>query len=89
MKPKFNENKIMKPKFNEKADKYLKDLYESVGAITPEQKYNTLFMKLGLHLNGSVNNFHAGKSEPTWEQKRGCLEYEVLEHEGLIELILA
>lgn len=73
-------------KFNEKADAYLKALYESVGATTAEQQYNTLFMKLGYHLDGTVVNF---SHEPTWEQKRGMMEYEILERKGLIELIYA
>jgi hypothetical protein len=81
-----DKNKIMKPKFNEKADKYLKDLYESVGAITPEQKYNTLFMTLGYHIDGTVINF---SHSPTWEQKQGMMEYDILEREGLIDLVLA
>ena len=74
----------MNPKFNEKADKYLKDLYDSVRAITPEQKYNTLFMKLGYHLDGTVINF---SHSPTWEQKQGMMEYDMLEREGLIEMV--
>lgn len=71
-------------KFNEKADAYLKSLYKSVGATTAEQKYNTLFMKMGYHLDGSVINF---SHNPSWEQKQGMMEYEVLEHEGLIQIV--
>ncbi len=73
-------------KYNEKADAYLKTLYESIGAISSEQQYNALFMKLGYHLDGSVINF---SHNPTWGQKRNMLEYELLEREGLIELIYA
>ena len=73
-------------KYNEKADAYLKALYESVGAITAEQQYNTLFMALGYHLDGSVVNF---SHSPSWEQKRAMMEYELLEREGLIELVYA
>ena len=73
-------------KFNEKADAYLKALYDSVGAITSEQKYNVLFMKLGYHLDGTAINF---SHNPTWEQKQGMMEYDLLECEGLIELVLA
>ena len=72
-------------KYNEAADKYLNDLYSSVGATTPEQQYNTLFMKLGYHLDGTVVNF---SHSPTWEQKRGMMEYDLLEREGLIDLVL-
>jgi hypothetical protein len=75
-------------KFNEKADEYLKSLYESVGATTAEQQFNTLFMTLGYHIDGSVLNFYT-YPEPTWEQKRGCLEYDLLERKGLIELVYA
>ena len=71
-------------KFNEQADQYLQDLYQSVGAITPQQRYNTLFMKLGYHLDGSVLTF---SHNPTWEQMAGMLEYEVLENEGLIPIV--
>ena len=74
----------MKPKLNEKADKYLKDLYESVGVIAPEQKYNVLFMKLGYHLDGTIINY---SHNPTWEQKLGTLEYDLLEQDGLIEVV--
>jgi hypothetical protein len=77
---------MKKYKFNEKADAYLKALYDSVGAITAEQQYNTLFMALGYHLDGTVVSF---SHDPTWEQKRGMTEYELLEREGLIELVLA
>ena len=73
-------------KFNEKADEYLKALYESVGATTAEQRYNTLFMKMGYHLDGTVINF---SHDPNWEQKQAMMEYDLLEREGLIELVLA
>ena len=73
----------MKPKFNKQADEYLNTLYKSVGETTPEQKYNTLFMKLGYHLDGTVISF---SHNPSWEQKQGVLEYDVLERESLIEM---
>jgi len=72
----------MKTKFNEKADAYLKALYDSVGAITPEQKFNTLLLKLTQ--DGSTYNF---SHDPSYEQKQGMLEYELLENEGLITLV--
>ena len=56
------------------------EFYASVGARTMEQKYNLLELKLG-----KSNFSHA----PTIEQKIGCYEYELLEQEGLIELVLA
>ena len=46
-------------------------------------------MTLGYHIDGTVINFYTGYSEPTWEQKCGCLEYDILEREGLIDLVLA
>ena len=70
-------------KYNKKADKYLRDLYRSVGAKTWLHKYNTLMMKLGI-VEGSQCYSH----EPTTKQKVGMMEYEVLERENLIELTL-
>jgi hypothetical protein len=67
-------------KYNEKADKFLEEFYASVGATTWEQKLNLLEMKLGR------SNF---SHNPTAEQKVGCYEYELLEQQGLIELVLA
>ena len=68
-------------KFNEIADEFLEELYQSVGASTPEQKYNTLVLKLG-YQDHTINFSH----NPTWEQKQAMLEYEFLEREGLIEV---
>jgi len=68
-------------RYNDKADKFLTDFYESVGAKTWEQKFNLLQLKLG-----GTNSF---SHHPTWEQKVGMLEYELLEKERLIELVLA
>lgn len=74
----------MKYKFNKKADKFLKDFYNSVGAKTWEQKYNASLLKLGYTME-SVNFSH----NPTWEQKTGMMEYDLLEGEGLIKLVYA
>ena len=68
-------------KYNKDADKYLKVLYQSVGAKTWTQKYNTLMLKLGI-VEGSQCFSH----EPTMRQKVGMMEYELLERENLIEL---
>ena len=73
-------------RFNEKADAYLDALYKSVGATTDEHKFNTLYLKLGYEIDGATLTF---SHSPTWEQKRGMLEYELLEREGLIELVYA
>jgi len=75
---------MKKYKFNKKADKFLEDLYNSVGAKTWEQKYNTTLFKLG-YKSESVSFSH----DPTWEQKTGMMEYDLLEGEGLITLVYA
>jgi hypothetical protein len=67
-------------RYNEKADKYLVELYDSVGATTWTHKYNLLTLILG-QCTFSHN--------VTDEQKTGAMEYEILEREGLIELVLA
>ena len=69
-------------KFNEKADAYLDALYKSVGASTPEQRYNTLILKLGYD-----HQFIGFSHNPSWEQKQAMLEYDILEREGLIEMV--
>ena len=72
-------------KYNEKADAYLESLYHSVGAMTWEHKYNTLCLKLDVLPENQ--SFHCTPTgEVSWEQKVGCMEYELLEREGLIEL---
>ena len=43
-------------KYNKEADAYLKKLYDSVGATTPEHQYNTLNLKLGILPEGMT--FH-------------------------------
>ena len=75
-------------KYNKEADKYLKELYDSVGATTWEQKFNTLLLKMGTDANNmSFSTFPA--TEVTWEQKAGAMEYELLDRLNLIELVLA
>jgi hypothetical protein len=69
-------------KYNAAADEFLKDLYESVGAITAEQKYNTLVMRLG-YQDDTITFSH----DPSWKQKQTMLEYDLLERQLLIELI--
>jgi len=71
-------------KYNKKADAYLAKLYKSVGAKTWEQKFNTLELALGV-VPGSSTFSHP---EIGWRSKCGCLEYELLERRGLIELVL-
>lgn len=79
-------DKNMNQKFNEAADVYLESLYQSVGAISAEQKYNTIYMKFGYHLDNAVINYSINS---TWEQKQTMMEYELLEHEGLIKIVYA
>ena len=67
-------------RFNEKADKYLEEFYNSVGAKTWEQKLNLLTLKLG-PCSFSHN--------ATAEQKVAAMEYELLYNAELIELVLA
>lgn len=71
-------------KFTQLADHYLENLYEGVGAKTPEQKYNTLVLALGAS-EDTINFSH----NPSWEQKQTMLEYELLEKKRLIELTYA
>lgn len=71
-------------RYNKEADKFLKDFYKSVGAKTWKQKYNALELRLNI-VPGSASFSH----NPTDRQKVGCLEYELLERVGLIELVLA
>lgn len=75
-------------KYNEKADDYLETLYNSVGAKTWEQKFNTLLLKMG-HKASSFSFSTFPATEVTWEQKVGALEYELLDRMRLIELVLA
>lgn len=67
--------------YNVEADAYLESLYQSVGAITDEQKYNTLILTLG-YQNDVINFSH----NPSWSQKRAMMEYELLDKKGLITL---
>ena len=70
-------------KYNEKADDYLETLYNSVGATSWEQKYNTLCLKMGIRPEN-----HSFSHAPSWEQKVGCMEYELLNELRLIQLTL-
>ena len=79
----MNEIKNMKKyKFNKAADEYLTKFYNSVGAKSAKQKYNALLLKLGYE-NNVINFSH----DIGWESKQGCLEYEILENEGLITMV--
>lgn len=71
-------------RFNSIADAYLEKLYASVGAVTDEQKYNTLMLKMGIN-DSNISFSH----DPTWEQKKAMLEYDLLANENLIEQIYA
>jgi hypothetical protein len=71
-------------KYNTDADKYLRDLYKSVGATTWEEKFNTLELSLGVP-SGSSNFSH----NISWKQKCRALEYELLYTLGLLRLTFA
>lgn len=75
---------ILDMKYNKEADKFLKGFYNSVGAKTFEQKYNVLMIALGIDPKNQTFSHN-----PTWKQKVGMLEYELLENKGLIELTSA
>lgn len=64
--------------YNEEADKFLDDLYQSVGAISDTQKFNLLTLILG----GTFCFSH----DPSDAQKVAMLEYDLLHRHGLIEL---
>ena len=68
-------------KYNAKADKYLSNLYRSVGARTWQQKFRTL--ELALRIVADSSSF---SHNPTWRQKVGMLEYELLSNNQLITL---
>lgn len=70
--------------FGEEADSYLQKFYDSVGANTVQQKLALLEIKLG-----GTRNYYAFGGPVTDEMKVGCLEYELLERENLITLVLA
>ena len=70
-------------KYNKKADAFLNELYTSKNAKTPEQKYNVLMLELKINPNEQ-----AFSHNPSWEQKQGMLEYELLECKGLIKLTM-
>lgn len=71
-------------KYNKQADAFLTKLYDSVGAKTPAQKFETLRLKLG----GGEYHFHAMGNHVNDEMRAAALEYEILSQERLIELSL-
>lgn len=68
-------------KYNKKADKYLEGFYRQKKAKTAEQKYHAIRKKLKYAIR-DMSFSH----DPTWEQKQGMLEYELLERMDLIQL---
>jgi hypothetical protein len=69
-------------KFNKIADDYLEELYNSVGAVTIQNKIKLL----SLILDGEGNISSRGRV--TEAMRLGVLEYEMLESAGLIQLSL-
>jgi hypothetical protein len=69
------------PRYNAEADKYLHELYASVGAMTWEQKYHTLCLKMNVDPRDQSFSHN-----PTWQQKAAMMEHEVLSARGLITL---
>ncbi len=69
--------------FGEDGDKFLNEFYNSYGSQTTLQKIKLL----ELYLGDGQRSFHAMGGEVTNEMILGCLEYEILEREGVIELI--
>jgi hypothetical protein len=69
-------------KFNKIADDYLQELYNSVGAVTIQNKIKLL----SLILDGEGNISSRGRV--TEAMRLGVLEYEMLESAGLIQLSL-
>lgn len=68
-------------KYNKEADKYLADFYRQKKAKTAEQKFHAIRKKLKYALR-DMSFSHA----PTWRQKQGMLEYDLLERMDLIQL---
>jgi hypothetical protein len=68
-------------KYNKKADKYLADFYCQKKAKTAEQKFHAIRKELKYAWRDMSFSHN-----PTWEQKQGMLEYELLDRENLIEL---
>ena len=71
--------------YNKEADKYLKEFYHQKKAKTAEQKYHAIRKKLK-YAERDMSFHSTPGGDVTWEQKQGALEYELLEHKGLIEL---
>lgn len=70
--------------FGEEADKFLKEFYEKYGSTTTQQKVELLKLVIGGQFN-----FYAMGGPVTDEMMLGCLEYELLDREGKITLVLA
>lgn len=68
-------------KYNKKADKYLADFYRQKKAKTAEQKFHAIRKTLK-YAQRNMSFSH----DPTWKQKQGMLEYELLERLDLITL---
>ena len=73
--------------FGPEADAYLREFYKKVGAEKTQEKLNALVLKLGQEAANS--NYYAYNGKVTDEMKLGCLEYEFLEREEKITLVLA
>jgi hypothetical protein len=73
----------MTTKYTAQADAALSSLYQLRGADTTQQKIVILQDHLG------SSNFYALGGEINDEMKLGCLEYDYLEFQGLIETCLA
>ena len=69
-------------KYNKKADKYLADFYRQKKAKTAEQKFHAIRKKFKYALR-DMSFSH----DPTWEQKQGMMEYELLERLDLIKIV--
>ncbi len=72
-----------KYKYNKKADLFLKTLYGLMNAKTWKAKYDAIML-----LRGIDPDSQSFSHNPSWEQKVGMLEYELLWDEDLIKLIL-
>lgn len=72
-----------KPKYNAKADEALERLYTSARAVSIGDKIRALESIQG------TANFYAFGGELNDDMRLGCLEYEYLGEQDLIELVLA
>jgi hypothetical protein len=71
-------------KYNEEADRFLENFYKQNQSVTAEQKFHAIRKEFDY----AIENMSFSHN-PTWEQKQGMMEYELLEQKGLIEMILA